>query len=224
MDPVDEAEVVEERDVDEPRVRTDPAEIPGKARPWSGDGIDTDDCPRKTTVEGDPNDRQEIADGRDVDAPGDGESSIGGLDKEGVRANVGIVWERNPLVLWRMWELIILQFFKADVPKHKQLAGLALLLGVEMAMLLRFGQVPTEPGVLCIGQRYDHEFERRRQLAAVVRRELQEMHGGFRGFLRWFVGKGQVNTRKLETSLHAEAQGLGPDYSSCSRGYPLESP
>ena len=86
------------------------------------------------------------------------------------------------------------------------------MLGVEMAMLMRSGQVPTEPGVRCIGHRYDSEFERRYRLAGVVRRELEAIHGGFRGFLRRFAGKGRVNTIQLEAQLHAEAQDIGPDY------------
>ena len=213
-DPGDETEAAEgeDADADAPVESKGPEEVREEEGPSAGDDTDTDNGPEETAMEEGPDDGQEIAEGRDVDAPGPVPAPEEVPGREGAPVNVSIEYEGNPLVLWRMWESIILQFFTADVPEYKQLGGLLLLLGVEMAMLMRFGQVPTDPEVQCIGQRYDSEFERRRRLAGVVRRELEAIHGGFRGFRRWFVGKGRVNTRKLEARLHAEAQDICPDY------------
>ena len=208
-DPGDETEAAVERDVDAPVESKGPEEVREEEGPSAGDGTDTDNGPGEAAVEEGPDEGQEIADGRDVDAPGPVPAPEEVPGREGAPVNAGIEYERNPLVLWRMWELIILWFFTADVPEHKQLAGLLLLLGVEMVMLFRFRQVPTEQELLPIGQRYAQEFNLRGDLATVVKGKLDDIHVGF---LRWLVGKGRVNTKKLEARLHAEAQEIGPDY------------
>ena len=134
------------------------------------------------------------------------------LEEEDAVVNAGLEEERDPSVPWKVRGLIIEQCFRNGVPDHRQLAGLLLLLGQEMAIIWRFGEVPTEPGVPCDAERLRTAFLERASISSIVRGELESMHSGMRGFRSWLLGKGKVNIKKLHSELLAEARAMGPDY------------
>ena len=122
------------------------------------------------------------------------------------------VIERDPSVHWQVRGLIVSRLFRSDVPEHKQLAGLLLLLGQEMAIIWKLGESPTEPGVPCDAERLRAEFLERGKMSSIVRSELASIHGGLRGFRSLLLGKGRVNIKHLHVELIAEAKAMGPGY------------
>ena len=120
--------------------------------------------------------------------------------------------ERELGLLWQVRDLTVAHCLRRGVPYRVQLAGLRVVMMTEAFIIGLYGEVPTEPGVRCDANRQYEESERRKEFDARVRQELDAVHGGIKGFLDRFVGKGPVNVRRLERRMFAEAREMGPGY------------
>ena len=98
--------------------------------------------------------------------------------------------ERRLPVLWLLRDLTVARCLRRGVPYRVQLAGLRVVMMTEALIIGLYGEVPTEPGVLCDATRQYEESERRKEFDARVRQELDAEHGGIKGFLDRFRGEG----------------------------------
>ena len=114
--------------------------------------------------------------------------------------------------LWKVRDLGISRYLRRDVPDHKQLAALQVVIAMEMALIFGWKELPTEPGLRCDDALLNRAFEIRSQYQTVIRRVLDGMHGGFGGLVGWVLGRGPVNIKKLEYDLFAEANKMGQGY------------
>ena len=166
----------------------------------------------------DPDDETEVRPDRGTCVDGEPDGVVPGVVEPDVsmgpddRLEDQDVIESAPSVPWQVRDLIVSRLFRSGVPDHKQLAGLLLLLGQEMAIIWKLGESPTEPGVPCDAERLRAEFLERGKMSSIVRSELASMHGGLRGFRSLLLGKGRVNIKKLHVELIAEARAMGPGY------------
>lgn len=161
------------------------------------------------------------------DASGAGEPDAGGPDLEEGDRNRGPEADRNarkpeaggrpgqeagPWRFWKARDLAIGRFFRGDVPVHRQIAALGVVIELEVSLMTLFREAPTEPGACWDGDRQDREVTRRWRLQAAVRRELHAMHSGVRGFRNRLSGRSRIDTGKLFQGLLADAAEAGPGY------------
>ena len=115
-------------------------------------------------------------------------------------------------MLWKVRDLGISHYLRRGVPYHKQLAALRVVIAMEMALIFKWRELPTKPGVQCDEARLSLEFDIRNRHQTVIGNVLEEMYGGFKGPIAWVLRKGRVNVKKLEDALFAETGKMDTGY------------